>query len=57
MRLFHNPNQHAYLRELSDEFGLAPSQVREGSCYRSNRELALYRHSNIQPSVFYKEVF
>ena len=29
MRLFHNPNQHAYLRELSDEFGLAPSQVRE----------------------------
>ncbi len=29
MRLFHNPEQHAYLRELSDEFGLAPSQVRE----------------------------
>jgi len=29
MRLFHNPKQHAYLRELSDEFGLAPSQVRE----------------------------
>jgi len=29
MRLFHNPKQYAYLRELSDEFGLAPSQVRE----------------------------
>ena len=29
MRLFHNPKQHAYLRELSNEFGLAPSQVRE----------------------------
>lgn len=29
MRLFLNPRQHAYLRELSDEFEASPSQVRE----------------------------
>lgn len=29
MRLFLNPKQHAYLRELSDEFSASPSQVRE----------------------------
>ncbi len=29
MRLFLNPNQNAYLRELADEFNAAPSQVRE----------------------------
>ncbi len=29
MRLFLNPKQHAYLRELSDEFNTSPSQVRE----------------------------
>lgn len=29
MRLFLNPSQHAYLRELSDEFKVSPSQVRE----------------------------
>jgi predicted transcriptional regulator len=29
MRLFLNPKQNAYLRELSDEFNASPSQVRE----------------------------
>ena len=29
MRLFLNPSQQAYLRELSDEFNASPSQVRE----------------------------
>ena len=29
MRLFLNPTQNAYLRELSDEFNASPSQVRE----------------------------
>ena len=29
MRLFLNPQQDAYLRELSDEFMVSPSQVRE----------------------------
>jgi predicted transcriptional regulator len=29
MRLFLNPNQNAYLRELADEFSASPSQVRE----------------------------
>lgn len=29
MRLFINPEKHAYLRELSDEFGVSPSQVRD----------------------------
>jgi transcriptional regulator CtsR len=29
MRLFLNPMQNAYLRELADEFNAAPSQVRE----------------------------
>jgi len=29
MRLFLNPKQNAYLRELADEFNAAPSQVRE----------------------------
>ena len=29
MRLFLNPNQNAYLRELADEFNASPSQVRE----------------------------
>ena len=29
MRLFINPNQHAYLRGLADEFGASTSQVRE----------------------------
>ena len=29
MRLFLNPKQHAYLRELADEFSLSPSQIGE----------------------------
>ena len=29
MRLFLNPKQNAYLRELADEFNASPSQVRE----------------------------
>ncbi|MFC1843571.1 winged helix-turn-helix domain-containing protein [Thermodesulfobacteriota bacterium] len=29
MRLFLNPKQHAYLRELASEFNASPSQVRE----------------------------
>ena len=29
MRLFLNPKQNAYLRELADEFSASPSQVRE----------------------------
>ncbi len=29
MRLFLNPKQHAYLRELAGEFNVSPSQVRE----------------------------
>ena len=29
MRLFLNPQQNAYLRELSDEFNASPSQIRE----------------------------
>jgi len=29
MRLFLNPNQHAYLREMASEFDLSPSQVRD----------------------------
>jgi DNA-binding transcriptional ArsR family regulator len=29
MRLFLNPTQNAYLRELADEFNASPSQVRE----------------------------
>ncbi len=29
MRLFLNPGQHAYLREMAGEFNLSPSQVRE----------------------------
>jgi len=29
MRLFLNPNQHAYIRELADEMSASPSQVRE----------------------------
>lgn len=29
MRLFLNPERHAYLRELSEEFNASPSQVRE----------------------------
>ncbi|MBI5557286.1 MAG: winged helix-turn-helix transcriptional regulator [Deltaproteobacteria bacterium] len=29
MRLFLNPSRQAYLRELSNEFGVSPSQVRE----------------------------
>lgn len=29
MRLFLNPGQHAYLRELSGEFKISPSQVRD----------------------------
>ncbi len=29
MRLFLNPERHAYLRELSEEFSASPSQVRE----------------------------
>jgi DNA-binding transcriptional ArsR family regulator len=29
MRLFLNPEKNAYLRELSGEFGVSPSQVRE----------------------------
>src|SRR5210317_1944289 len=29
MRLFLNPKQNAYLRELSDEFNASPSQIRE----------------------------
>jgi len=29
MRLFLNPNQHAYLRELAGEFNISPSQVRD----------------------------
>ena len=29
MRLFLNPKRHAYLRELSDEFNMSPSLVRE----------------------------
>ena len=27
MRLFLNPDQQAYLRELSDDFSVSPSQV------------------------------
>jgi len=29
MRLFLNPNQHAYLREMAGEFNISPSQVRD----------------------------
>ena len=29
MRLFLNPDQHSYLRELSSEFGVSPSLVRD----------------------------
>jgi len=29
MRLFLNPNQHAYLREMAGEFSVSPSQVRD----------------------------
>lgn len=29
MRLFLNPDQNAYLRELSKEFDVSPSQVKE----------------------------
>ncbi len=29
MRLFQNPEQQAYLRELADDFGASPSQVRD----------------------------
>ncbi len=29
MRLFLNPNQNAYLRELAKEFGVSPSQIKE----------------------------
>lgn len=29
MRLFQNPGQQAYLRELADDFGASPSQVRD----------------------------
>jgi DNA-binding transcriptional ArsR family regulator len=29
MRLFLNPDRHAYLRELADEFNISPSLVRE----------------------------
>ena len=29
MRLFLNPKQHAYLRELANEFNASPSQVRD----------------------------
>ena len=29
MRLFLNPSQHAYLREMAGEFNVSPSQVRE----------------------------
>ena len=29
MRLFLNPEQHAYLRELANEFGVSPSHIKE----------------------------
>jgi len=29
MRLFLNPDRHAYVRELASEFGMSPSQVKE----------------------------
>jgi predicted DNA-binding protein YlxM (UPF0122 family) len=45
MRLFLNPEQHAYLRELADEFGASPSQIHDELQHLKNAEI-LESHKN-----------
>jgi DNA-binding MarR family transcriptional regulator len=51
MRLFQNPDQQTYLRELADEFGASPSQVRDE--LRRLHEAGLLRQRRAGRQVFY----
>lgn len=51
MRLFQNPQQQTYLRELADEFGASPSQVREE--LRRLHGAGLLRRRRAGRQVFY----
>jgi len=48
MRLFLNPNQHAYLREMAGEFKVSPSQVREELQHLSDAGLLEHEKSGRQ---------
>lgn len=60
MRLFLNPAQQAYLRELSDEFNASPSQVRDelnnlrdtGLLQSSRRGRQIYYQANEQHPLY-----
>jgi len=48
MRLFLNPNQHAYLREMAGEFNVSPSQVRDELQHLSDAGLLEHEKSGRQ---------
>jgi len=48
MRLFLNPNQHAYLREMAGEFNASPSQVRDELQHLSDAGLLEHEKSGRQ---------
>jgi DNA-binding transcriptional ArsR family regulator len=60
MRLFLNPKGHAYLRELSDEFRVSPSQVKEelnqlnrtGLLTSSRQGRQIHYQANIEHPLF-----
>ena len=52
MRLFLNPSQQAYLRELSDEFNASPSQVRDE--LNNLRETGLLQSNRRGRQIYYK---
>ncbi len=48
MRLFLNPRQHAYLREMAGEFNISPSQVRDELQHLSDAGLLEHEKSGRQ---------
>ncbi len=52
MRLFLNPSQHAYLRELAAEFDISPSQVRDELQHLS--EAGLLEHEKSGRQINYR---
>ena len=52
MRLFLNPKQHAYLRELSNEFKVSPSQIKDELKQLTEAELLKSRKNGRQ--IFYR---
>jgi DNA-binding Lrp family transcriptional regulator len=52
MRLFLNPKQHAYLRELANEFNASPSQVRDE--LRQLKEAGFLESSKNGRQIHYK---